>query len=336
MEFKDYYQILGVSKTATEAEIKKAYRALARKYHPDLNPGDSEAEKKFKEINEAYEVLSDKDKREKYDRFGSDWGRAQASGGGFNWSQYSTRPGGYQTNVNVEDIFGAGYSDFFETLFGGMGGQRTAGAGRRRQQRGQSVEHNIDVTLGEVLTGTQRTLQLEQAETCPTCNGTGISANSICPTCNGTGISGYTTRTINVRIPPGVETGSRVRVAGEGGPGIAGGPRGDLMLIVNVLPDSRYQRQGVDLTTTVEVDVFTLLLGGSLKVSLLDGKTLTMKIPAETQNGRTFRLRNQGLPQLRDPKQRGDLYVTVQALLPNNLSDAQRELVVALRDSVQA
>lgn len=333
MEYKDYYQTLGVSKTATEAEIKKAYRTLARQYHPDLNPGNQDAERKFKDINEAYEVLSDKEKREKYDRFGSDWGRAQTTGGGFNWDQYAARPGGFR--VDYGDVSGGGnFSDFFETLFGGMGGQRTSGVyGSARSQRGQTVEHAIDVKLAEVLSGTQRTLQLEQAEACESCGGTGVNGRTICSSCNGTGINGRSTRTINVRIPAGVETGSRIRVAGEGGPGLGGGQRGDLILIVNVLPAERFQREGNDLHTTVNVDIYTLLLGGKIKVTLLDDRSLTMSVPAETQNGRIFRLRGQGLPSLRDNSIRGDLLVKVQVQLPTNLSAQQRELVTALRDS---
>ncbi len=334
MDYKDYYKVLGVSKTATEGEIKKAYRALARQYHPDLNPGDKDAEHKFKDINEAYEVLSDKDKREKYDRFGSDWGRAQSTGGGFNWDQYASRPGGFRVDYGEPGAGGANFSDFFETLFGGMGGQRTSGVyGSARSQRGQSVEHAIDVSLAEVQSGTQRTLQLEQAEACPTCNGSGVTGRTICPTCGGTGISGRSTRTINVRIPAGVETGSRIRVAGEGGPGLGGGQRGDLILIVNVLADDRYQREGNDLHTSVNVDLYTLLLGGKIKVTLVDGRALSLNVPAETQNGRTFRLRAQGLPSLRDSTVRGDLFVKVQAQLPTQLSEKQRELVMALRDS---
>ena len=305
MDYKDYYQTLGVSKTATEAEIKKAYRALARQYHPDLNPGDAESERKFKDINEAYEVLSDKEKREKYDRFGSDWGRAQSNGSGFNWDQYAARPGGGRVDFGGNS---GNFSDFFETLFGG---QRPGAAyGNPRSQRGQTIEHALDVTLAEVMSGTQRTLQLEQVED-----------------------NGRSTRTINVRIPAGVETGSRVRVAGEGSPGFGGGARGDLMLVIKVVADPRYTREGNDLHTEAHADIWTLMLGGKIKVTLLDGKALTMSVPAETQNGRVFRLRGQGLPTLRDPNVRGDLLVKVQALLPIKLSDKQRELVLALQDS---
>lgn len=332
MDYKDYYQTIGVSKNSTDADIKKAYRKLARQYHPDLNPNDAEAERKFKEINEAYEVLSDKEKREKYDRFGSDWQRAQAAGGGFNWDQYAGRSGG----VRMDFGEGGDFSDFFETLFGGMGGRRTSGFNtsrtEHRPQRGQNLEHTIDITLTEAINGTQRTLQLQQAEPCPTCQGTGVSGRSICPTCDGTGVSGQTTRTINVKIPPGVDEGSRIRVGGEGGPGIGGAQRGDLILIVHVLQGAGYERKGDDLYTSVPVDLYTLLLGGKARVTLPDGRTIALNVPAETQNGRVFRLSGQGAPQLRNPQQRGDLYVTLQATLPTNLTPNQRELVQALRD----
>ena len=328
MQYKDYYQTLGVTKTASDADIKKAYRALARKYHPDLNPNDADAERKFKDINEAYEVLSDKEKREKYDRFGADWGRAQSTGGGFNWDQYTTGTGGMGG-------FGTGtgdFSDFFETLFGGMGGRRTASGyyTANRAQRGQNIEHTIDVTLAEVMTGTQRTLQLEQPETCSTCGGTGATHGTICPTCGGTGVSGATLRTINVRIPAGVDQGSRVRVSGEGGAGVDGGQRGDLMLIVNIKHDARFQRKGHDLYTEVPIEWTTLMLGGKVKIPLPDGKHVTMNIPEGTQNAKTFRLRGQGLPKLRDANVCGDLFVKTQAVLPTKLSSKQRELVEAI------
>ncbi|GAA5526457.1 J domain-containing protein [Herpetosiphon gulosus] len=333
MDYKDYYTILGVTKTATEAEIKKAYRKLARQYHPDLNPGDSEAERKFKEINEAYEVVSDKDKREKYDRFGADWGRAQSTGSGFNWSQYASQPGGFGSNFGG-DFANGEFSDFFEMLFGNASRRQTSGVyGNRRPQRGQNVEQAIDVTLAEVLSGTQRTLQLQAPEMCSNCGGSGASRGSICPTCGGTGVSGTSTRTINVRIPAGVDQGSRIRVAGEGSPGIDQGKRGDLMLVVNLVPDSRFERKGNDLHTDLAVDWHTLILGGKIKVPLPDGKQLTLTVPEQTQNAKVFRLRGQGVPSLRDQNTRGDLLVKVQAVLPTSLTPKQRELVMALRDS---
>ncbi|GIV95347.1 MAG: molecular chaperone DnaJ [Herpetosiphonaceae bacterium] len=340
MEFKDYYKILGVSKNATEQEIKKAYRKLARKYHPDINPGNKEAEARFKEINEAYEVLSDKEKREKYDRFGSDWQRAQQTGaGGFDWSQWAAggAPGGVRIDVGPGFQGTGDFSDFFEALFGGMGRRATSGANyrteTRRTQRGQDLEHNLDVTLEEAYTGTQRTIQVQQPEVCPTCKGTGISGRSLCPTCDGTGVSGQKLRTINIKIPAGVKTGSRVRISGEGAPGSSGRSSGDLYLIVNVLPHPRFERRDDDLYVKVPVDLYTMLLGGKVSIPLLDGRKLTLTVPEGTQNGRTFRLTGQGMPKLGQPESRGDLYAILEVTLPTSLSPRQRELLEELRAS---
>lgn len=223
MAFKDYYEILGVDRNATEAEIKKAYRKLARQYHPDINPGNKAAEARFKEINEAYEVLSDKEKRAKYDRFGRDWQRYQEMPGfgGFG-------AGGFGA---------ADFADIFETLFGGGRGVRSNVTYRAK---GQDIEQPVDITLEEAFSGTQRTLQVQSA--------------------NGA------LRSITVKIPPGVDTGSRVRIAGEGAPGMGGGPRGDLYLVINVLPHSRFERRGDDLYIRVPVDLYTMLLGGEVRV----------------------------------------------------------------------
>jgi curved DNA-binding protein len=295
MDYHDYYKTLGVERNASEAEIKKAYRKLARQYHPDINPGNTSAEAKFKEINEAYEVLSDKEKREKYDRFGRDWQRYQQGGPGGSWGDYA---GG--------SPFGGGgdFSDFFETLFGGGG--RTAGRGGAGfRMDGQPVEHEGEITLEEAFSGTQRTLQFSSANGQP--------------------------RTINVKIPPGVDTGSRVRVAGEGAPGIGGGKRGDLFLIVQVAPDNRFERRGDDLETSVPVDLYTMVLGGSVRVPVMGGKTIALNVPAGTQNGRKFRISGQGMPRVRAPETRGDLYVKLEAQLPVRLSDRERQLFEELR-----
>lgn len=335
MDFKDYYKVLGVDRKASADEIKKAYRKLARKYHPDINPGNAEAEQKFKEINEAYEVLSDSDKRAKYDRFGADFHRYQQSGGGagFDWSQYASQGGGPQVDFGN---LGGGFSDFFETLFGNMGGRHTSGYGQGmprggRGQKGQDYEQPVEISLEEAFSGTQRQLRVEVPQTCPTCNGTGAQQNNLCPTCGGTGVSGQQTRTLTVKIPAGVDTGARVRAAGEGGPGINAGPRGDLLLLVTVQPHPRYERTGADLRTRVPVDMYTLMLGGEARVPLLDGKTLTLTIPANTPNGKTFRLRGQGMPKLGRPDERGDLFVIADAQLPANLSPREQELVQELR-----
>jgi curved DNA-binding protein len=301
MDYQDYYKILGVERNASDAEIKKAYRKLARQYHPDINPGSKEAEAKFKEINEAYEVLSDKTKREKYDRFGRDWQRYQQSGAeNFDWGSYA----------NSGSPFGGGdFSDFFETLFGGApgGSGRTAGRGGGMGFRmdGQDVEQQAEITLEEAFAGTQRTVQFHNPNGQP--------------------------RNITVKIPAGVDTGSRIRVAGEGAPGIGGGKRGDLYLVIRIAPSDRFERRGDDLYVKVPVDLYTMLLGGSVRVPIMGGKTISLNVPAGTPNGKTLRLTGQGMPRLRAPETRGDMYVTLEALLPATLSTRERELVEELR-----
>lgn len=289
MEYRDYYQVLGVDRNASESDIKKAYRRLARQYHPDINPGDKEAERKFKEINEAYEVLSDKDKRAKYDRFGRDWARSQPGAGGGEWSG------------------GGDFSDFFETLFGGAAGgaRRSSSSGMGFRADGQDVEQSVDITLDEAFRGTQRAFQFHNPNGQP--------------------------RRIEVKIPTGADTGVRVRVAGEGGPGIGGGRRGDLYVVVNVLPHERFERRGDDLYVTAPVDIYTLLLGGEARVPLIGGGNVKLTVPAGTQNGRKFRVSGQGMPRLRAPETRGDLYVALEAKLPTNLSPRERALFEELR-----
>ncbi|GIV89486.1 MAG: molecular chaperone DnaJ [Chloroflexus sp.] len=281
---KDYYQVLGVSRNASDDEIKRAYRRLARKYHPDVNRGDPTAEARFKEINEAYQVLSDKEQRAKYDRFGSEFHRYEQTGfGGVDFSS--------QTD----------FADLFETLFGN---RRTGGSGFNVRLDGQDVEQPVELTLEEAYHGTQRTLQFANPNGTP--------------------------RTITVKIPAGIDTGKRVRVPGEGAPGLNGGRRGDLYLVVTVTPHSRFERKAGDLYTTVPVSMYTLLLGGQVQLPLLSGKTLTLTIPPQTQNGRVFRITGQGMPLMHSP-QYGDLYVTVSAVLPTNLSPEARRLVEELR-----
>jgi DnaJ-class molecular chaperone len=341
MDYKDYYKTLGVSRSASADEIKKAFRKLARKYHPDINPGDQAAETKFKEINEAYEVLSDADKRKKYDQFGADWNRYQQGGGGFDWSQYVNQSGGGRVDFGSGGFGGfsggapgaeSGFSDFFENMFGSMGGRHTSGfgGGGSRIQKGQNYEQAVDITLEEAYNGTQRQIRIDVPQGCTTCNGTGVQSNNLCPTCGGTGVAKQQTRMLTVKIPAGIDTGGKVRVSNEGGPGINGGPRGDLYLIVTVLPQERYERQGLDLRYRAPIDLYTMLLGGEAKISLLNGKTLTLQIPANTQNGKTFRVRGQGMPKP-GTDQRGDLYVIAEAQLPSQLSSREQELVQELR-----
>jgi curved DNA-binding protein len=324
MEYRDYYQILGVSKTAGQDAIKKSYRKLARQYHPDVNPGDKKAEERFKDINEAYEVLSDPEKRQKYDQFGAQWQQYERAGGRPDdfWQQWGGAQGGpgRQTHTRTvspeefEQIFGqggeAGFSDFFETLFGGMGGRRASGFGagpgygEPRPRRGRDVEHPVEITLEEAFQGTSRLLQRDAP---------GAS------------------RQTEVKIPRGAKTGTRVRLSGEGTSGAAGGEAGDLYLRVQLLPHHRFERDGDDLKVTVPVDLYTAVLGGRVEVPTLSGP-VKLTIPAETVNGRVFRLRGQGMPHLRNPEQRGDLYATVEVQLPRQLSEAERKLFEQLRD----
>jgi len=329
MEYRDYYDILGVSKDAGQDEIRRAFRQLARKHHPDVNPDDPESEERFKEINEAYEVLSDPEKRQKYDRLGADWQRYERAGGGpggFDWSQWTTAggpagaPGGSQrvhvrhgTPEDLEDLFGGGspFSDFFTQIFGGMGGAapRTgaAGAGTRpggfayqaRPQRGRDYEQEVDISLREAYAGTTRVIQKDG-------------------------------RRLEVKIPPGARTGTRVRVAGEGETGAAGGQAGDLYLRVNVRSDGQFEREGDDLRTGVPVDLYTAVLGGEARVPTMNGSVM-LTIPPGTQNGQVFRLRGKGMPKLRNPEEHGDLYAEVDVQLPTDLTPRQRELFEKLR-----
>lgn len=325
MDYKDYYKILGVDRKASEKEIKSAYRKLARKYHPDVNPGDKEAEARFKEINEAHAVLTDPEKRRTYDALGPDWANRVGRGTG---GQTRT----YGGNAGTAD-----FSDFFETLFG----QRTSGTnggfdfdlgsifgrGRGKQQspaqRGSDVEQPVEVTLAEAMNGVQRAFTLQTQTTCPTCNGTGLAGDKICPTCSGNGTVTRTKR-LDVKIPAGVREGSKVRVSGEGNPGTNGAPNGNLYLVVHVAPDSRFRREGDDLYTDVHVPVTTLVLGGEAEVPTITGK-VTVSVPAGSQNGRTLRLAGQGMPNLKTGE-RGKLYVKLNAVLPTSLDEKQRDL----------
>jgi curved DNA-binding protein len=297
MEYKDYYQILGVPRTATQDDIKKAYRKLARQYHPDNNPGDKQAEAKFKEANEANEVLSDPQKRQKYDALGSQWQQYQRTGGrpgGFDWNQWTTQTQSYDVN-DLNDLFGdGGFSDFFMRIFGGMGSGQPGGGVRRGPARGRDYEQPIEIPLRDAFTGTTLTLQKDGQK-------------------------------LEVKVPPGVKTGSKIRMSGQGEAGRQGGGAGDLYLTITVQPDPHFERDGDDLKTEAPVDLYTLILGGEAMVKTLTGQ-VSMKVPPETQPGRIIRLRGQGMPHLRDPQQRGDLYVKVQAKLPQHLSNEEKKL----------
>jgi len=268
MEYKDYYKILNVSRGASADEIKKAFRKLARKYHPDVNPGDKKAELRFKEINEAYEVLSDPDKRRKYDTLGPNWQEqfGPPSGAGRRSYTYGSRPSSTPFDF---DAGGAGFSDFFEALFG-RSGTAAPGMGTRgpredlRRRTGDNIEQPVEVTLQEAFSGGMRTFNIQSTEVCPICKGTGEIGNKPCTNCAGQGMIPRNKR-IQVKINAGVDNGSRIRVAGEGQPGIGGGPRGDLYLIISVKPDPVFERKGDDLYADVDVDLVTMMLGSQFR-----------------------------------------------------------------------
>jgi curved DNA-binding protein len=298
MDYKDYYQTLGVQRTATQDEIKKAYRKLARQFHPDNNPGDKKSETKFKELNEANEVLSDPEKRKKYDTLGSQWQQYERMGGrpgGFDWSQWTS---GGET-VDMSDLFGGsgGFSDFFTRIFGGEG-QPAAGTARRSASRaparGRDLEQPVEIGLRDAYTGTTLTVQKDGQK-------------------------------LEVKVPVGVRTGSRIRVAGQGTAGRSGAAAGDLYLVINVADDPKFERDGDNLKTEVTTDLYTAILGGEVTVSTLTGD-VSLKIPPETQSGRVFRLRGQGMPILREPQNHGDLLVKVQVTLPTNLTGIEKNL----------
>ncbi len=316
MAGKDYYTILGVKRNASEQEIKQAYRRLARKYHPDVNPGDKTAEAKFKEMNEAHEVLSDAEKRKKYDQYGDQWQYADqfAKTGAQQGPFQGSRQGGAQTFHFEEEDLGNVFGDFF---------RGTATAGRRaRPRRNLDIESPVEVTLEEAYSGTSRILSLENEEPCPTCQGTGRIRNAVCTTCNGAGAV-LRTKRLEVKIPSGVKEGSRVRVAGQGRQEY-GGVQGDLYLLISVKPHAVFERKEDDLYVDVPIPLMVAVLGGEVEVPTLRGK-LALKVPTETQNGRVFRLAGQGMPHLGDSS-RGDLLAKMSVVLPTRLSAEEKRL----------
>ena len=323
MANKDYYQILGVNRNASEKEIKQAYRRLARKHHPDLNPGDKSAEARFKEMNAAYEVLSNPEKRKKYDQFGDQWEYAEqfAKAGGQGGVRWDVGKGG--TTFEYGDVSGLG--DIFSSLFGGAGmGSRM----KRGPQRGQDVESPVDISLEEAYRGSRRVVQLQTTEPCTACGGTGRVGNRVCTMCGGAG-GKVIPRRLEVKIPPGVKDGSRIRMAGEGAPGRAGGNKGDLYLVVRVLPHKLFERKGDDLYSEVSVPLATAILGGEVRLPTLDGN-LSLKVPPETQNGKLFRLAGKGMPQLGNAN-RGSMFAKVSVVLPTSLTEEERRLFERLR-----
>ena len=322
MDFKDYYETLGVSPDADAKAIRLAFRQLARKVHPDVNPGNKEAEEKFKTINEAYQVLSDKEQRKKYDELRAQylqWQKTGESKQDFDWNNWSasraetgttSQPDEgvhyqYANAEDLEDLFGSAspYSDFFTNIFGQA---RRSGKGRGRgapsgPRRGRDVEYEVDLSLEDAFHGTERLLELDGHR-------------------------------FKAGIPPGVRTGSRVRLAGQGEPGQDSGAAGDLYLIVHILPNETFEREGDDLHMDVTVDMFTAIAGGEIRIPTLE-RPLILKIPPRTNAGRSFRLRGKGMPHLGDPKTRGDLYAMVKLVLPEPLTDQEVNSIRALADS---
>jgi curved DNA-binding protein len=311
MEYKDYYKILGVERSASAEEIKKVYRQLALRYHPDRNPDDHSAEEKFKEINEAYQVLSDKDKRVHYDQLGASYERYTQSGGrpgGFNWEDWFT-PGSqastsYGRNVrvevgNLEDLFGGGFSDFFTRIFGGMGGPSSVRSRADAGSNQSSYRYEAEISLREAYHGTSRRIEVDG-------------------------------RRIEVKIPPGTKTGTNVRVA-DAFSSQSGGQTGDLFLVIQVAEDRSFEREGDDLHTAVEVDFITAVLGGEITVQTMSGDVV-LTIPAGTQPGQTFRLKGRGMPNLRHPDNYGDLLVRASVSIPKNLTKKERELFQQIAD----
>jgi curved DNA-binding protein len=294
MEYRDYYKILGVPRGAGADEIKKIYRKLAMKYHPDRNPGDKQAEDRFKEINEAYQVLSDPQKRARYDQLGNSYSQWQENGapGNFDWGRWSAGPGGVQ-EVNLDELFGDGtFSDFFRSIFGGANvGQTLRG---RTSRAAPSIQQPVTISLKEACTGTTRTLQ--------------------------TG-----SRRVDVKLPPGVRTGTKIRVPAAG-PARPDGSPSDLYLLVDVAADPLFERDGDDLHTHVTIDVFKALLGGEVEVKTCSGKVV-LTIPAGTQPDQVFRVVGRGMPVLKRPQVTGDLYVHLKVQIPRQLNARQKSLL---------
>jgi len=312
MDYKDYYKILGVERKASEDDIKKAYRKLALKYHPDRNPGDKKAEEKFKEINEAYQVLSDSSKRSRYDQLGESyttWQQRGAPGGGFNWEEWYTPNQGGNVRMEVgdlDDLFGGGFSDFFRRIFGGMPDMGSVQQGRgstsSRQTRSArpNYEQKVTISLQEAYQGGARLIEIDG-------------------------------RRIEVKIPPGARKGTKVRVK-EAIPAGVNGQSGDLYLVIDVADDPHFERKGDDLYTETPVDLYTAVLGGEAKVATLSGN-IVLTIPPGTQPGQTFRLSGRGMPNLQNRQAKGDLYVRAKVNIPRDLTPHQKELFQELARS---
>jgi molecular chaperone DnaJ len=352
MAKRDYYDVLGVARGASADEIKKAYRIKAKELHPDRNADNPEAESQFKEANEAYEVLKDADKKAAYDRFGHAAFEGGMGGGG-------GRPGGYGAN---QGDFASAFSDVFDDLFGDFMGGR--GGGRGRAARGADLRYNLRVTLEEAYSGLQKTINVPTSVTCSSCSGSGAEGGAepqSCPTCSGMGKvraqQGFFTvertcptcaglgqiiknpckacagqgrvhkeRALSVNIPAGVETGTRIRLAGEGEAGMRGGPSGDLYIFIEVTKHDLFERENTNLFCRVPVSMITAALGGDIEVPTIDGGRSRVKIPAGSQSGRQMRLRSKGMPALRGGPE-GDMFIELAVETPVNLTSRQKELL---------
>jgi molecular chaperone DnaJ len=344
MSKRDYYEVLGVRRDCSDADLKASFRKLAMKYHPDRNPGDTECEHHFKELNEAYEVLKDGDKRAAYDRFGHAFEHGMGGAGAH----------GFSTD------FASTFADIFDDFFG-MGGGRRRSSGR---ERGADLRYNMEIALEDAFVGKTAQIRIPTSVTCENCSGSGAKTGTKpkqCPTCGGYGkirhAQGFFTlertcvacqgrgqvidnpcpscsgsgrvtreRTLSVNIPPGVEDGTRIRLAGEGEAGIRGGPTGDLYIFLSLAPHAFFQRDGADLHCRVPISMVTAALGGNFEVPTIDGAKSRVKVPEGTQSGRRFRLSGKGMPVLRS-KHTGDMYVQVVVETPQNLTKKQRELL---------
>ena len=306
---KKYYDALGVTQSASSKEIKSAYRKLARRFHPDINPNNQSAAARFKEIQLAYDILGDDEKKRKYDTYGENWNEAEQ------YSQMHQQPRSSSGNFN--DI-GSLFGDFF-------------GEGSRRQgtKRGTNVDVTADITLEEASSGTVRTVSLAMPDPCDACSGRGYITNSICQICRGTGQIERPKR-LEVKIPSGVETGSRIRIRGEGSPGHGNGPAGDLFLNITVKPHKTFERIGNNLITEVSISFLDAILGGELEAPTIDGR-VRVTIPELTQNDQRIRLRGKGMPLLNSETKNGDLFVKIKITLPEQLKADERQLLEQLR-----
>jgi DnaJ-class molecular chaperone len=324
VKFKDYYEVLGIKRDATEDQIRQAFRKLARKYHPDVNPGDKSAEEKFKELNEAYEVLSDSTKRKKYDQLGANWRDG---------AEFTPPPGWGRTSVEYEDlgsVFGSsGFSDFFETLFGGRGASTGARGRAARAAKGQDAEAEMEISLEDAHRGGRQRITLQGVRACPTCNGTGVSSGVVCTSCRGSG-QVLNPKSLDVNIPVGAREGSVIKLPRQGQPGVSGAEPGDLYIKLRIRPRPDFTISGDDVTVDVPITAWEAVLGATIEVPTIEGKA-EMKVPAGTQSGQRLRLRGQGLNKRGGG--RGDAYVRLKIVVPTHPTAKEKELFKQLAEA---